>query len=136
MGSDNSHRLIIIDSLHSWAEAAFPDLTEYESLNAGLSFLREIAGRLDCPVLAVAERNRASMSSGGLSAGAGSRKIEYGASSVIDLDLDKDAIENANGEKAMTFRLAKNRNGSPTRPKVLMFHGAFQRFRGSDIDES
>jgi len=122
------HLMIIVDSLHSWAEGLPGDMPEYEALNAGLRSLRQIASRLGCPVLAIAERNRTSMKDGGLSAGAGSRKIEYGAESVLDLDTEKDAREDSNGEKSITCRISKNRNGASGREIRLKFHGAFQRY--------
>jgi hypothetical protein len=77
------HLLLVVDSVHSWAEAGAGDAPEYEALNVGLAKLRTLAKRLDCPILVIAERNRASMKGGGLSAGAGTRKIEYGAETVM-----------------------------------------------------
>jgi hypothetical protein len=126
---DSPHRLIVVDSLHSWAESLAGGATEYESLNAALAGLRGIAIRLDCPIIAIAERNRVSMDKGGLSAGAGSRRIEYGAESVLDLDIEKDAKEDADGEKAVILRIAKNRNGAAGKSLQLRFHGALQRYR-------
>ena len=63
--------------------------TEYDRLNAAIGALRALAGQLGCPVLGIAERNRASMAGGGLSAAAGSRKFEYAAESVLDLSVDE-----------------------------------------------
>jgi len=48
------------------------------------------------------------MDKGDLSAGAGTRRIEYGAESVLDLDVDKDAKEDANGEKPVMLRAMRN----------------------------
>ena len=84
---------------------------------------------LTCPILAVAERNRASMQSGGISAGAGSRKLEYTPESVWDLQRDPDAAPDAQGEVPVTLRLVKNRNGAAGRKIPLRFHGGLQRFR-------
>jgi replicative DNA helicase len=123
------HLLIVVDSVHSWAEMAPGDLPEYEALNAALASLRALAGALSCPVLAIAERNRASMKGGGLSAGAGSRKIEYGAVSVLDLARDLDKPADSAGEVEVTLTLAKNRHGAAGKKVHLRFHGAFQRFR-------
>jgi replicative DNA helicase len=80
---DASHVLLVVDSVRSWAEAAPTDVDEYTALNDGLAALRRIARYLQCPVLAIAERNRAKMSAGGLDASAGSRRFEYGAESVL-----------------------------------------------------
>ena len=74
---DAKHVLIIIDSVHSWAESAAHEATEYDALNAALATLRGLSHQLGCPVLAIAERNRDSINKGGLNAGAGTRKIEY-----------------------------------------------------------
>jgi replicative DNA helicase len=121
--------LLVVDSLHSWADAAPGEAPEYERLNAGLAALRALSGVLACPILVIAERNRAGMRAGGMSAGAGTRKIEYGASSVLELDRDPDAPADAAGEVPVTLVLSKNRAGSAGRRIPLRFHGAFQRFR-------
>jgi hypothetical protein len=122
--------LIVVDSVHSWAEAlADGASTEYDVLNAGLSALRQIATSLHCAVLAVAERNRPSMRGGGLSASAGTRKFEYSASTVLDLARDLDKPADAAGEVPITLTIAKNRNGAAGRKLELSFHGALQRFR-------
>jgi replicative DNA helicase len=115
--------------VHSWADGGPDVLDEYERLNAGLAALRTVAGQLGCPVLAVAERNRLSMKSGGLSASAGSRKFEYGAESVWDLSVpEKDAPPVAPDETPVVLHVAKNRNGAAGRRVPLVFHGALQRF--------
>jgi replicative DNA helicase len=128
---DAPHILIVVDSVHSWSEANPDPYSEYDTLNAALSHLRTIAARLCCPVLGVAERNRDSMKKGGQSAAAGSRKFEYGASSVIDLTREEDAREDATGLIPVTLKLAKNRNGAAGKSIPLKFHGACQRFRES-----
>jgi replicative DNA helicase len=124
--------LIVVDSVHDWVDSWPTGLDERETLNAALASLKRIAHKLDSPVLAVAERNRASMSSGGLSASAGTRKFEYGAQTVFDLKADDDEQENANGERPVKVSIAKNRNGIKGRKIELLFHGAFQRFREAD----
>ncbi len=128
----SEHFLLIVDSVHSWAEG-FPtqgrEIGEYDMLNAALGSLRGISNQLGCAVLGIAERNRASMTKGGLSASAGSRKFEYGAQSVWNLDRKEDAQPDAAGEVPVTLTLSKNRSGSPGRRINLLFHGALQRFR-------
>jgi replicative DNA helicase len=89
------HFLLIVDSVHSWAESAAHESTEYDALNAALAALRGLAHQLECPVLAISERNRDSMGKGGMSAGAGTRKIEYGAETVLDLGREAGAREDA-----------------------------------------
>jgi hypothetical protein len=123
--------LVVIDSLHSWVDGAGSDTPEYEALNAGLVSLRMLSTELDSPVLVVAERNRAGMAKGGLSAGAGTRKIEYGASLVLDLAREEDAREDREGDIEVTLTVVKNRAGAAGRKLPLRFNGAYQRFRGS-----
>jgi replicative DNA helicase len=123
------HFLVIVDSVHAWAEGWAGDAAEYDSLNAGLAWLRSLSAILNCPIVGVAERNRAAMKSGGLSAGAGSRKFEYGAQSLWSLSRDPDVREDAAGEVRVTLKLEKNRNGAPGRKVDLCFHGALQQFR-------
>jgi replicative DNA helicase len=137
---DERHVLLVVDSVHSWSEAApVPELTEYDRLNAAIAELRVLAGQLGCPVLAVAERNRASMAAGGLSASAGSRKFEYTGESVLDLsagDREREAPGAAvasmapatPNETPVTLTIQKNRNGAAGKRLRLTFHGALQRF--------
>jgi replicative DNA helicase len=123
------HLLIIIDSLHSWADAfATGEVGEYDRLNEALAALRALSKRLDCPILAIAERNRAGMKAGGQSAGAGSRKIEYGAETVLELQMDDMVAPDANGAVTVELKISKNRNGAAGRPIELRFHGALQRY--------
>lgn len=121
--------LIVIDSLHSWAEAASPDgANEYDALNTAIRGLRRLAGDLKAPVLAISEQNRASMAKGGINAGAGSRKIEYGSETVIDLAKDDDAGAALSGVTPIKLTLAKNRHGTVGRTFRLKFDGALQTF--------
>jgi replicative DNA helicase len=106
-----------------------PDTTrasEYDALNDGLRALRGIAHELACPVLCIAEQNRASNGKGGLSSGAGTRKIEFGAESVFDLQAN-DSTE-PNGDKIVTLTIQKNRHGTPGVVCPLRFDGARQLF--------
>jgi replicative DNA helicase len=126
---DDRHLLIVVDSIHSWSEAHGGELSEYEILGAHLAKLRALGSSLECPVLAVAERNRGAMKAGGLSAGAGTRKLEYGSESVWDLQRDPEVKDDVNGEVPVTLRLAKNRNGAAGKSVELRFCGRLQRFR-------
>ena len=122
------HLLLVVDSLHSWADRVASDMTEYDRLNVSIEALRKLGQELGCPILCIAERNRASMASGGLSAGAGTRKIEYAAETVIDLDVDSDRKADAYGNSEVTLTLAKNRHGTPGKRIKMAFHGATQTF--------
>lgn len=124
---DAQHFLLVVDSLHSWADALGADVPEYDRLNAGLAALRLLSKRLDCAVVAIAERNRSSMKTGGQSAGAGTRKLEYGAETVIELDT-KDEFDAADGTREITASISKNRSGASGGKIRLRFHGALQKY--------
>lgn len=121
--------LIVVDSLHAWVEGAWPGAQEYEALNFGLAQLRRLAHEMNAPLLLLCERNRESMRSGGQSAGAGTRKIEYGAETVIELESDPGSQPNVSGEKVVSVRLSKNRHGGAGGKTELLFNGALQSFR-------
>jgi replicative DNA helicase len=127
---DARHVLVVVDSVHSWAEASPLGLSEYDTLNAHLGELRRIAALLNCPILGVAERNRVSMKEGGLNSAAGSRKFEYGAESVVGLAVDdgKDAPVLPPPQKPITLTVEKNRNGASGMRLKAVFNGALQRF--------
>jgi replicative DNA helicase len=129
LAPDNPYFLLVMDSLHSWANGVGTNAGEYDRLDEHLPALRQLAARLKCPVLAISERNRASMDRGGLSAGAGHRGIEYGAESVFDLGCKPDVVPDTNGEIAVTLKIEKNRNGAKGKKIDLLFHGALQRYR-------
>lgn len=133
------HVLIVIDSLQSWAESAGAGMAgEYEILNAGIAGLRKVAHELRAPILFISERNRKGneTTSGGLNSGAGSRKIEYSAETVFDLDRNMEQPEDGAGEFELTLRIVKNRHGSIGVPIPLFFNGALQRFREQDSREA
>ncbi len=121
---DSQHLLVVVDSLHSWVQGIAGEHSEYEALNAGVSALQQLAHRLNCAILVACERNRDSMKGGGINAGAGTRKIEYGAETVIDLERDSKQTEDASGEVEIKLTLAKNRHGTAGKPILLKFHGA------------
>lgn len=129
---DNPHLLIVVDSVHSWARAWQADATEYETLNAGLSALRELAQRLGAAVVGIGERNRANRD-GGLSATAGTRVFEYGSETLLSLERDKDARPDAQDELPISLRMEKNRHGVPGKVIHLHFKGACQTFREDPI---
>lgn len=131
-GADSRHVLLVVDSLHSWAEGVAAsgrvgEGSEYEILNAALLGLRGLSHSAHCPIVAISERNREAMKSGGLSAGAGTRKLEYGAESVLDLSR-VDEREDAGSAVGVTARLVKNRSGASGKETRFSFHGATQTF--------
>lgn len=125
---DHPHLLIVVDSVHSWADSSGNAAQEYDRLNTAVAALRSLAGRLDCPVVGIAERSRSTMQGGGLSAAAGSRKLEYGAETVIGLDRGKATDSTVKGVMGVTLSIEKNRHGSAGIKVPLRFHGAMQRF--------
>lgn len=120
--------LVVVDSLHSWIDSEGLNMPEYERINKGVSTLRSITSQLDSPVIYIAERNRASKTQGGTGSGAGSRKIEYGAETQIDLNRDMNSEPDTNHNVSVEARFVKNRNGSPNRTVNLKFNGALQTF--------
>lgn len=127
--------LIVVDSLQSWSESLASGAGEYETLNLAVKALRGLAHGLNVPVLFVSEQNRASMKSGGLNAGAGTRKIEYGAETVFDLDRPEGAQADGAGEVEIKLRISKNRHGLADMHFPLKFNGAFQLFRPLEEEE-
>lgn len=124
--TEAEHLLIVIDSVHSWADS-MPVDNEYEALNAALASLRKMGSELGCPVIGIAERNRASQRIGGQAGSAGSRKFEYGAETVMELGR-KESETNALGECEIVLTFSKNRHGSPGKTVNLTFKGALQSF--------
>lgn len=125
---ENRHLLIVIDSVHTWVRGFSAGLEEYSALTAGLDALRTIAQEMNCAVLGIGERNRASMQAGGQSAAAGTRSFEYSSESVIELQAKQDCID-ADGRTRVEVLLSKNRNGSPGRKIDMFFTGKLQDFQ-------
>lgn len=126
---ESPHLLVVVDSLQSWVESLAGGAGEYEALGEGIARLRQLAHELKAPFFLMCERNRESMKSGGLSAGAGSRKIEYSAETVIDLSCEEAARDDVRGERSVRLRLTKNRHGAVGKTIELSFNGGFQRFQ-------
>ncbi len=130
---ENPHLLIVIDSLHTWADG-YGAGEEYDRLNAALVALKGVAVAERAAVVYVSERNRASMGKGGQNSGAGSRKIEYNAESVIGLNATQTDDEgcpvyDVNGETEVKLTFGKNRHGEAGKALRLLFSGRCQRFR-------
>lgn len=132
---DTEQMLIVIDSLHSWADRVntkiLEKITEYEYLNRAITSLQSLALALKSPILITSERNRQSIEKGGLSAGAGTRKIEYSAETVIELDVKQNTLE-VDGKRLVVAKLSKNRNGEPGKQVELAFNGSLQQY--TEID--
>lgn len=127
--------LLVIDSGHAWATGLdAPGVTEYDRLNAAINGLHGLARAENVPILVTAERNRASMQSGGQNAAAGTRAWEYRAETVLDL-RDDDGKDGQVGPDASTARrvtigIHKNRHGPPMPwGHPLAWNGRVQSFR-------
>jgi replicative DNA helicase len=128
------HGFCVIDSLHSWAgPLANGETPEAEYIGKAMNSARTIAVDRGVPVMLLSERNRASMSQGGMSAGAGSRKIEYQSDVLMELAFpndDRDGIKSmASGTQRLELRVLKNRFGPPHGVVALNFMGQTMSFR-------
>jgi hypothetical protein len=137
--------LAVVDSAHTWAGGVpeYSGVPEYDRLNVALDDLKLLSKTLDAPVLVVAERNRASMAGGGQSSSAGSRKFEYVAETMMELDYTKGdksgeneiAVDHPKFGRSMwrevTLTISKNRHGRTTRIPLL-WHGAMQCYIDGD----
>ncbi|MHB1527221.1 MAG: RAD55 family ATPase [Candidatus Dormibacteria bacterium] len=130
---DSPSALLVIDSIHEWAESqATARQTEYEYLGSALKLVRDYSRREEVAVLMLAERNRISMATGGQNASAGTRKFEYKAHTVIDLGRkDEKAAEETGWPRAIDIYIAKNRSGSSGDKVTLWFDGRIQTFSES-----
>jgi replicative DNA helicase len=128
---NHEHFLIVVDSLHSWAGGDPNAPGEYEQVSAATRQLQNLAAKLECPVIAISERNRASFGKGAsadkIGSGAGSRKLEYGSESVLSLERSEDA-GNGTGDVIIEATFAKNRNGKQGAMLELIFAGGFQNY--------
>jgi hypothetical protein len=104
-------------------------MTDYDAINASLGVAAEIAAESRCPLVLIAHRNRAGQDKGGMHAAKGSGDIEYAVETLIDLEPEKDARPDQNGEIGVTARLVKNRHGIAGASVSLKFSGRLQEFR-------
>jgi len=130
---DSEFSLLVIDSIHTWAESiAQPGMGgEYEQLGSAMQKLREVSAKLNIPILMVAERNRMSMKVGSVSASAGSRKLEYGPDVVMGLDVDEE--QSTPDTKQVSLKIYKNRMGPSGLTIPLVFQADVMRLFPKDI---
>lgn len=123
------HALIVVDSLQSWVNGSLAEPTEYDRLAKGLGCLERIGQALRVPLIVISEQNRAAVKDGGgVNSGAGHRRIEYVAETVVELDKKADAEPDADGGYKVGLRISKNRHGETRRLAPVTFNGRFQRF--------
>lgn len=127
------HCLIVIDSLHAWAQSAYGDMIEYEALNQALAEVKQMTARLACPALIICERNRSGMREGGMSAAAGTRKIEYSAEGLWELNSDYSRPDK-DGVYTVDLVISKNRHGQQGRKVRLTWRGSRQEFRDAEYE--
>lgn len=125
---DDEHLLIVVDSLHAWVRSVFPESTEYDQLNLGISVLQQLAAVEKCAIMVVCERNRVGMSDDGLHSTKGTAGLEYACESVWALGRKKGEVPDADGRVNIELTLAKNRNGAPGVMIPLTFAGGFMQF--------
>ena len=130
--------LVVVDYLQRAAQAqGFDDIRANVSSLAG--HLRDLANRVDCPVLALASQNR---SEGNYGDGRGSASLtslkesgdlEYAADSVMFLRAgeQRTAVEPA---RAVDLTIAKNRFG-PVGSVALIFRPDLDQFREAEKSE-
>ena len=125
--------LLVIDSGHAWAQGLdTAGAPEYDRLNTAIGGLHDLARMMGIPILITAERNRASMVTGGQNAAAGTRTWEYRAETVLDLSPDPDpkVASPIGGERRLILSIHKNRHGPPLPVgPSLDWNGALQRFK-------
>jgi replicative DNA helicase len=124
--------LIVVDSIHTWANAQPEgEAEEYDRLTRALDSLDRFARAANAPLIGIAERNRASRS-GGQAASAGTRRFEYAAESMIELDAVNGDTEEPSGWRRVKLTVSKNRHGE-CGSVPLLWHGAMQRHKeGTD----
>ena len=125
-----SQMLVVVDSAHSWAAGFRSDTqSEYDGLTSALTDLRTLASLMEGPVIAIAERNRASRKQAGMDAAAGTRSFEYGAETVISLEVKEDESAPSPDEKRVNAHIQKNRHDASGVYAKLAFHGALQQYQ-------
>jgi hypothetical protein len=114
---------LVADSIHTHADGLWPQLDEYARVSRAVGEWRKLAHKHGATVLAISERNRGGMR-GGLASGAGTRKLEYGAEVVFELDQFDDSDSRA---IQVNLTISKNRDGG--RGVIgFQFDGPTQRF--------
>lgn len=123
------HVTLIVDSLNAWARATWPEHDEYPAVSAAMETLRQLAEQHACSVIAIVERNRASMAAGGLSAGAGSRTIEYSCEAMIEMQaVGPTTYPGMVDPVQIQLKFSKNRNGRAGVTIDYAFEAASLRF--------
>ena len=121
--------LMVIDSGHAWASGLdMGGAPEYDRLNEAIGGLHSLARMMGIPILITAERNRASMATGGQNAAAGTRTWEYRAETVIGLEIAKDDKNKPIPNGQVTLHIEKNRHGPPGYGTALTFDAPLMRF--------
>lgn len=130
--------LILVDYLQVWANRIDPEtLAETEAdrrifkdfrfvVGRLAGQLRELAMRLDSPMIVISSQNRTGQGSGSLASLKESGDLEYGADSVWFLRTPEDRVGEG-AARAVDLHIAKNRYGDKGAVKLIFrpSHGAF-----------
>ena len=124
----SEYMVCVIDSLHSWVTPlAFRlGLTEYDAINAGLLAIRSMSTTYGVVFIVLSERNRLSAKTGGMNAGRGSGRIEYGAD--VLMELSKEDKGEHSGVDRIELKITKNRLGPAGAVVPLSFQGDTMSF--------
>jgi len=114
---------VVVDSAHTWAARAFPEMEEYQRLAFALDKMEELAQSQRIPLLLIAERSKAA-TKGGQGAAAGHRRFEYSGETVLEIDCKEEKGQDDWQECLLT--ISKNRHGSCGRIP-LRWQGKTQR---------
>ena len=126
LGSWGADRgLVVLDYLQRWASTRKESPEFRLRVNLVVSELRELALRLDSPVLAISSQNRAGQGTAAMTSLKESAELEYSADSLLFLTESKDAIGGT--VRGMELTLQKNRFGEKGKVN-LVFNPAQGRF--------
>lgn len=118
--------LAVVDSVHTFAMRAYPEMLERDRIDFALTNLETLAKTLRVPIICVAERNRSSRDDSGQTAAKGSGKFEYAAESVLGLDVDKND-ESGDAATNCILTVSKTRKGRAGKGIGLRFEGETMR---------
>lgn len=136
-GRPSEYYLVVIDSIQSWANAAYDtDEGEYIKIGRAMDHLHAIAYKHKVTILILCEQNRASRKGevDVLSAGAGSRKLEYVPEVVVLLSTVKDPENRIDKMVEVNVEVAKNRSGPRGLPFRVLFDGPRYMFHDHGQD--
>ena len=110
MAHKSNKCLIMVDYLQRWA-AANKEFCDFRHIVSGLvTELRELALRLECPVVVVSSQNRTGQGTSSLISLKESGDLEYAADTALFLVENKDRMAKQSW-RAIDLKIEKNRYG-------------------------